>query len=65
MLKVGKEQMTTDYSYHANKFEFCSLMSFLVTFNCFLYEIIVESQAVARNNAVSSDGKLLQNLSEV
>ena len=30
-----------------------------------IIEIIVESQAVARNNAVSSDGKLLQNLSEV
>ena len=42
--------MTTDYSYHANKFEFCSLMSFLVTFNCFLYEIIVESQGMVRNN---------------
>ena len=32
MLKMGKEQMTTDHSYHANKFEFCSLTSLLVTF---------------------------------
>lgn len=30
-----------------------------------IIEIIVESQAVARSNAISSDGKLLQNLSEV